>query len=154
MANCPRFLIKQMRRIVTCAARMLVDSRRLYLYPQEQQCLWGRLGHTALGDAWVSSGLETILYAVGPASYADATCHHLHGPFWDGEAIFTSVNEKPRVSGKHTRSVKEADEGTKLWRLLRTEIRGRCCAEAHTCSLKLPAREYSKAFVKATGTSW
>jgi hypothetical protein len=51
MADCPRLLFKQMSRIVTCAARMLVDSRRLYRCPQEQQCLWGRLGHTVLGDA-------------------------------------------------------------------------------------------------------
>ena len=152
MANCPRFLFRQMRRIVTCAARMLVDSRRLYLCPQEQQCLWGRLGHTALGDAWVSSGLETILYAVGPASYADAAI------------IYMALSEMVKPSSRrlmrnqecrvNTRSVKETDEGTRLWRLLRMEIRGRCCAEAHTCSLKLPAREYSKAFVKATGTSW
>ena len=57
---------------------------------------------TALGDAWVCSGLKAILcHTVGSGSNAKLVTYFLPDLFRDGEAIPASIDERPRVPDKY-----------------------------------------------------
>jgi len=120
MANCPRLSHKQMNCIVThlsgrslCTSTVSPPSRTAVL-----------LGMPS--DPLHSGTPELVQLCVTD----DPVSLNLRGPFWGGEAIFTSVDQMPRVLGRVSTRVQDCDGNGLVSR--RTRF-----AEA-TCQMKRP----------------